>query len=81
MNLTDFLAIGVVGVGLKLAIDVLKAKYSTKPNTTKSLVLLLSVVVGALYTTLRDTPIFETVVAVLAASSTVYALFKSTAKK
>jgi hypothetical protein len=73
MEINDFLAIGVVGAGLSLAIDWLKNKFGTKGWATKTVVLLMSILIGGLYVWLRQTSYFQTVMVVLGASSLVYA--------
>jgi len=73
MQINDFVAIGVVGVGLSLAVEWLKAKYGTNGRALKAIVLLLSILIGGLYVWLRQTPYFETTLVVLGASSAFYA--------
>jgi hypothetical protein len=75
MSLTDFLAIGIVGVALSLFIQVVKGKFGGSSGRTKLITLGLAVVVGTGYTLLRETAIFQTVLEVLASASTVYAFF------
>jgi len=75
MQINDFLAISVVGAGLSFLVDWMKVKYGTEGTKTKSLVLALSILVGAFYIALRATPYLETVLTVLGASSVVYAFF------
>lgn len=70
----NFLEIGIVGVLLSLFVQVMKGKFGTNSNGTKLLTVLLSLVVGGLYTYLQQTNLIETVAGVLAAASTVYAL-------
>lgn len=72
MEINDFLAITVVGAGLSLAIDSLKNKYGTQGWATKTVVLLMSVMIGGLYVWLRQTSYFQTVLVVLGAASVVY---------
>ena len=73
MEINDFVAIGVVGVGMSLAIEWLKSKYGTNGRALKAIVLLLSILIGGLYVWLRQTPYFETTLVVLGASSAFYA--------
>ena len=75
ISLADFLAIGVVGTIASLVIDWLKNKYGTTTLGSKAMVVGFSIVLGGGYYLLRDTQIFATIVGMLAASSTVYALF------
>ena len=71
----DFLGIAVVGAGLSLVIEVIKKQFGTDSTQTKLLTLALAVVVGGAYVLLRDTPVFPTILMVLASASTVYAYF------
>ena len=73
-GLTDFLAIGIIGALLSLAFQYFK---STSGTASKVWMIVLSIVVGAIYVLVRDTVWYSTIVGVLAASSTVYALFIS----
>jgi hypothetical protein len=73
MNLTDFIGIAIVGAALSLAIEIVKEKFGTASFGTKIITLGLSLVVGAAYWFLRETPFWQTIVGVLAAASTVYA--------
>lgn len=74
MNINDFLGIGVVGAVLSIAFQYFKG--ATVSGTTAKLYMVgLSIVVGGAYFLLRDTSAWQTILGVLAASSTVYALF------
>lgn len=75
MQIQDFIAISVVGAGLSLAIQSLKVKFGATGWWTKTLTLVLAILVGGLYIWLRSTPYFETVMTVLGAASVVYAFF------
>lgn len=81
INITDFLAIGIVGVALSLLIEVIQAKFGTGKNTTKILTLALAVAVGSVYYFVRETSYWQTIVGVLTAASTVYAFFFSNKSK
>jgi len=72
MNITDFLAIGIVGVFLSLIFQYVKGKYA------KLWIVLLSIVIGGAYVYFRQTVWWVTIVQVLMAASTVYALFLKT---
>lgn len=74
MDITDFLAIAVVGAFLSLVVQVIKEAFGTESNTTKLITIGLALVVGGVYVWLRSTPFFETAVLVLTSASTVYAL-------
>jgi len=75
MQIGDFLGIGFVGVALSIVVQSIKDRWGGDSAGTKALVLVLSLFVGGLYVAFRDTPIFQTVLMVLGAASTVYALF------
>lgn len=75
MQIQDFIAISIVGAGLSLSIDWLKAKFGTTGWATKTVTLLLSLLIGGLYIWLRSTPYLETVLTVLGAASVIYAFF------
>ena len=74
MDISNFLSIGIVGVILMFLVEVIKAKFPNKPMSSKALIILLSLVVGAGYCVLRETPYFQTVLSMLAAATTVWAL-------
>lgn len=73
--INDFLGISIVGAVLSAVIEVIKARYGTESWATKVLTILLSVGVGLLYVLLAGTGVWTTILGVLAAASTVYALF------
>lgn len=75
MSISEFLAIGIVGAAMSVVFEIINSRYASNPNKTKFLVILLSLIVGALYVWVRTTPYFVTVVTILGAASTVYALF------
>lgn len=72
MNITDFLAIGIVGAALSMVFQYFKTTSGFK---AKVWTVVLSVIVGSTYVYFRQTVWWETIVGVLVASSTVYALF------
>lgn len=71
----NFLGIGIVGAALSGIIQFIKVKWETSGLKVKLLTILLSVLVGWLYVALQGTPIWATILGVLAAASTVYAFF------
>lgn len=75
MNINDFLGISIVGTCLSLVIQYLKEKHNIYGFDTKIITITLAILVGAGYWFLSDTAIWESVLGVLAAASTVYALF------
>mgnify|MGYP000114919738 CR=1 FL=1 len=75
MEITEFLAIGVVGGLLSLLIEWVTNKFGTNKTASKAVTLALALVVGGGYVWLRSTPYWETALIVLGAASTVYAFF------
>jgi hypothetical protein len=75
MEINDFLSITVVGAALSLAIESLKAKWGTKGWATKTVTILLSILIAGLYVWLRQTSYWQTIITVLGAASIVYAFF------
>lgn len=75
MNVQDFLGIAIVGAALSLVIQIIKNKLGPTSNATRLITLALSVLIGAAYWFLRDTNLWQTILGVLAAASTVYAFF------
>ena len=75
MNITEFIAIAVVGAFLSIVIEIIKNKWGTSSNVTKLFTLGLALVVAGAYVWVRSTPYFETVLLVLTCASTVYAFF------
>lgn len=75
MEINDFLGIGIIGAVASVIIEVLKRKTGTAPIGSKFTAIIVSVVLGTLYFYVRNTPWFPTVVSVLGAASTIYALF------
>jgi len=74
MNITDFLAIAVVGAILSVVVQIIKGSFGTESNTTKLITIALALIVGGLYVWIRSTPYFETAILVLTSASAVYAL-------
>lgn len=72
--INDFLGITIVGSALSVVIEFIKATFGTQGNKTKLLTILLAIIVGGAYVLLAGTPIWTTILGVLAAASTVYAL-------
>lgn len=74
MQINDFLGIAIVGVIISFLVEVIKARYSTKPNTSKALTIGLALGLGISYAVIRETPYYQPVLGALAASSAVWAL-------
>jgi len=72
VDLVNFIGIGVVGAVLSLAFEYFK---TTKGTASKVWAIVLSVIVGIAYVLIRDTVWYSTILGILAASSTIYALF------
>lgn len=75
MSIEDFIGISVVGGLLSLVIQFIKGKLGTESLGTKVLTVVLSIIVGGAYFFVRDTVWYPSILGVLAASSTVYAMF------
>lgn len=73
-SIADFLGITIVGAGLSGLVQYIKAKWGVDGFTTKVVVIVLAILIGSLYVLLRDTVLWSTILGVLAAASTVYAL-------
>lgn len=81
MSIDNFLAIGIIGVFLSLIIQVIKKMFGTDNAKTKVITIVLSIGVGSFYYFLKDTIYWQTIIGVLAAASTVYALFFNNSKQ
>jgi len=75
INVTDFIAIPIVGVLLSLAIEWIKGKWSTESKTTKLLTIALALIVAGAYTWVRSTSYWPAIVGILGAASATYAFF------
>ena len=74
MNINDFIGIAIVGSILSFVVQYIKGTFGTTSNLTKGLTILLAIFVGALYVFLQGTVWWTTILGILAAASTVYAL-------
>ena len=74
MQIADFLGILVVGSVLSIVISWIKEKFGTESNSTKLVTIGLSVVVGGAYFLFWETVWWATMIGILTAASTVYAL-------
>lgn len=72
MEINDFLGISLVGAFLSLVVEWGKAKFGTDSHVTRFLTVLLAAAAGGVYWYFRDTNVWQTMLGVLAASSTVY---------
>jgi len=75
MNLQEFLQIGIVGIGLSFVVEMIKARFGLESDTTKMLVIVLSVVLGAGYFFLSTTSLWLPIVGILGTATTFYSLF------
>lgn len=74
MDINEFLAIGVVGAVTSGIIELINRKWIRTSNGAKLVTVVVSVAIASVYYYIRSTPLFATVLAVLASASTVYAL-------
>ena len=74
MNINDFLSIAIIGAVLSIVIQFIKNKFGMNANMIKLMTILLAVFVGIVYYFLSQTIWWQTILGVLAAASTVYAL-------
>lgn len=72
--INDFLAIAIVGAVLAVVVQGLKNWLGTDSWQTKLMTIILALVVGGIYVWLQSTVYYQTVLIVLGAASTVYAL-------
>jgi len=72
--MSDFLGITIVGVLLSAVMEFISSKFGVGSTKAKLLTIALSLVVGGVYTALVNTVWWSTVLGVLAAASTTYAL-------
>lgn len=74
-NINDFLGIAIVGSALSLGIEYLKAKIDPTSFGARIITIGLAIVIGGVYYALADTVLWQTILGVLAAASTFYAIF------
>ena len=72
---TSFLSIGIVGAALSYATQWLQDKYGVEGTQTKAIAIGGSVVLGAAVWFLQGTELWASIIGVLAAASTVYAMY------
>lgn len=70
-----FLSIGIVGAALSAGIQWLQNKYGVEGSQTKAIAIFGSIVLGGVIYFVSALPIWSTILGVLAAASTVYAMF------
>ena len=69
MDVASFVVIGAI---VSLVVQFLKTKYGTQSNMTIAMVIAISVVVGAAYTLLKDTSVWQTIISILGFAGAVY---------
>jgi hypothetical protein len=76
----NFLAIALVGVAVSLLIEGINKWLGFDSMKAKWLTLAMAVFAGGIYVAFKDTSIWQTMLEVLMASSTVYAFFLKSKK-
>lgn len=69
MDVASFIVIGAI---VSLIVQFLKTRYGTQSNMTLAMVVVISIVVGASYTLLKDTPVWQTIISILGFAGAVY---------
>lgn len=77
----QLLSIGIVGTALSMGIQWLQNKYGVEGGTTRLVSVLGSIALGAAIWFLQGTAIWASIIGVLAAASTVYAMVFSGQRK
>lgn len=72
--ISDFLGITVIGVLVSAVMEWISSKYGVGGTKAKLLTVVFSIVVGAVYVGLSHTVWWTTILGILAAASTTYAL-------
>lgn len=75
--ITQFLSISIVGAAMSFMMQWLKNKYGVSGSQTKAIAIVGSVILGGAIWFLSTTPVWATILGVLASASTVYALLFS----
>lgn len=76
-----FIQIAIIGAALSALVEFVQAKTGAKSLETKMLAIILSIIVGTLYWFFSQTAYYQSVLGVLAAASTVYAVFFNNSPK
>lgn len=76
----EFIAIGVVGAVLSLFVEWVQARFGTDSKGTRLIAIIGSVMLGTLVVVIKEMPFYQSILGVLSAASTVYALFFSSKK-
>lgn len=75
--MNDFLMIGIVGVAVSFLVEFIQNQYGTNSAKTRGISIGLAVLLGGIYTILKDTVWWTTILGVLGSASTVFAMFFS----
>lgn len=76
----EILSYAIVGAGLSSLIQYIQVKYGAEGNTTKLMSIGASVVLGAIVWALAGTTLWTSILGILAAANTMYALVFSGAR-
>jgi len=76
-----FLSIAIVGAALSAGIQWLQNKYGVEGSQTKAIAIGGSIVLGGIIWVLSSMEIWQTILGVLAAASTVYAMYFQGSRK
>jgi hypothetical protein len=74
MDIQTFLGIGIVGVATSLVTEAITRLSGSKPLASKAIAILVALVFGSGYVFASHAAWFQSVLSILAVSSTVYAL-------
>ena len=75
MDITNFVGIAIVGVGVSMVLEFIKAKLGNNTFSSRAVVLALSILCGGVYYFFSGAAWWASMVGVLAAASTFYAFF------
>jgi len=71
----EILEIAIIGTLASLFMQIVKKQYGPTSLTSKIIIVVVSIILGAGYVFLKGTPMFQTVLGILASASTFYAFF------
>jgi hypothetical protein len=80
-SITEFMSIGIVGTFLSIVIQYVQNKWGVEGAQTKAIAVAFSVILGGIVWFLQGTALWASIIGVLAAASTVYALIFSGVRK
>ena len=73
----NFLAIGIIGTLISIIFEKTKKKWGVESDESKMVMISVSILVGAIYYFFSSLAVWQSVLGILAASSTMYAMFYS----